>query len=294
METVIRLGLPFKLDQLTEGLGNCFPVAIIQQLRRPEIFSQLNLTNKMLLKHKTQSPLLRLHVKRFITKSEHPSVARFKAYYEETEANMNGETWNAYWERMTENKVWVDSWFVQATAWYLKLDLWIVDCASREDHPFIRISGNLENPDIPCNGPIITLGTKSSCHYQSLLPIEMLHMLNHPLLNGSDKEVHNIDRATGKEQIDPSPTNIKNQGKPHDNSNEILNYVKETPPEMKTAFREPMNHVKENPPDMIHRKNTRLEETKAKNLRVSDKSHREDSLESKMQDSEDYQAFIYE
>ena len=23
--------LPFKLDQLTEGLGNCFPIAIIQQ-----------------------------------------------------------------------------------------------------------------------------------------------------------------------------------------------------------------------------------------------------------------------
>ena len=53
MESVMRLGLPFKLDQLTEGLGNCFPVAISQQLRRPEIFSQLNLTNKMLLGHKT-------------------------------------------------------------------------------------------------------------------------------------------------------------------------------------------------------------------------------------------------
>ena len=81
METVMRLGLPFKLDELTEGLGNCFPVAISQQLRRPEIFSQLDLTNKMLLKHKTPSPLIRLNVKRFITKSEHPSVAKFKAYY---------------------------------------------------------------------------------------------------------------------------------------------------------------------------------------------------------------------
>ena len=92
-----------------------------------------------------------------------------------------GESWNSYWERMTENKVWVDSWFIQATAWYLKLDLWIVDCSSRDDHPFIRISGNLENPDTPCNGPILTLGTKSSCHYQSLLPIETLHMLSQPL-----------------------------------------------------------------------------------------------------------------
>ena len=41
MNTIHRLQLPFKLDQLTEGLGNCFPIAIIQQLRRPEISSEL-------------------------------------------------------------------------------------------------------------------------------------------------------------------------------------------------------------------------------------------------------------
>ena len=181
-----------------------------KKLRRPEIFSQLNLTNKMLLKHKTPSPLLRLNVKRFITKSEHPSVTRFKAYYEETEANISGEIWNSYWDWMTENKVWVDSWFVQATSWYLKLDFWIVDCASRDDHPFIR--GNLDNPDVPCNGPILMLGTKSSCHYQSLLPIEMLHMSNQPLLDGSDNEAQNIGKSTRERQMKPSPTNRRGQG----------------------------------------------------------------------------------
>ena len=41
MKTVRALGLPLKLDQLTEGLGNCFPISIIQQCRRPEIFNQL-------------------------------------------------------------------------------------------------------------------------------------------------------------------------------------------------------------------------------------------------------------
>ena len=256
METVMRLGLPFKLDEPTEGLGNCFPVAISQQLRRPEIFSKLDLTNKMLLKHKKPSPLIRLNVKRFITKSEHPSVVKFRAYYEETEAMVNGESWNSYWERMIENKVWVDSWFVQATAWYLKLDLWIVDCASRDDHPFIRISGNLENPDTPCDGPILTLGTKSSCHYQSLLPIEMLHMLNQPLQDSSDNEAQSKDRATETESKNSSPTSSKNQGDPHDSSDEIHNYVKE------------------NPPDLIHRKSRRLEETKTMNLRVSEKSHK--------------------
>ena len=69
--------------------------------------------------------------------------------------------WDAYWNEMTKDKVWVDSWFVQATAWYLNLDLWIVDCQSRDDYPFIRTSGNLEDPDNPCMGPIITKGKLS-------------------------------------------------------------------------------------------------------------------------------------
>ena len=49
MKTVQALGLPLKLDQLTEGLGNCFPISIIQQCRRPEIFNQLKIVMKMIL-----------------------------------------------------------------------------------------------------------------------------------------------------------------------------------------------------------------------------------------------------
>jgi hypothetical protein len=55
-----------------------------------------------------------------------------------------------------------------------------------------------------------------------------------------------------------------------------------------------MNCVKETPPDIIHKKSTQLEETKARNLRVSKKGHSENSLESQIQGTEDYQAFIFE
>ena len=41
METVNKLGLPLKLEQLTKGEGNCFLVAIIQQCKRPQILSEL-------------------------------------------------------------------------------------------------------------------------------------------------------------------------------------------------------------------------------------------------------------
>ena len=50
METVNRVQLPLILDQLTEGRGNCFPIAILQQCRRPEINQQLKPIPKMLVR----------------------------------------------------------------------------------------------------------------------------------------------------------------------------------------------------------------------------------------------------
>ncbi len=41
LQHVRKLNLPFKLDQLTEGKGDCFPIAVIQQCRRPEVMSSL-------------------------------------------------------------------------------------------------------------------------------------------------------------------------------------------------------------------------------------------------------------
>ena len=165
MQTVTSLELPLKLDQLTEGLGNCFPIAITQQCKRPEINNEIKLALRMALRHHRAHAVLRHLVKQFITKSEHPNIARFKAKYEELELNISRETWSQYWQRMEGDRVWVDFWFVQATAWYIGLDLWIVDCQSKDNKPFIEISGNLEDAEVPCGGPIMTLGTKSTVHY---------------------------------------------------------------------------------------------------------------------------------
>ena len=179
METVNRLQLPFVLDQLTEGRGNCFPIAVIQQCQRPEINKQLKLVTKMLVKTHKNGPkhkAFRYSVMNFIKSSEHPRIQQFRLQYEATDGVVNKETWSDYWKRMLRDGTWVDYWFVQATAWYLELDIWIIATSNTENSPYIAISGNLENEIIPCNGPIITLGTKSNCHYQSLLPIEMFHL----------------------------------------------------------------------------------------------------------------------
>ena len=102
METVNRLQLPFRLDQLTEGRGNCFPISIMQQCRRPEIFSQLKSIPKMLVKHRAGHSALRYNIKQFIMKSKHPRIARFRAQYEETDGIVNQETWLQYWTRMLQ------------------------------------------------------------------------------------------------------------------------------------------------------------------------------------------------
>ena len=177
MENVNRLELPLKLDQLTEGKGNCFPMSILQQCHRPEIKQQLKPIPKMLLKLGSGGhSALRYNVRRFIINSDHPRIQEFRRQYEELDGTVNMVPWKKYWASMMKDGAWVDYWFVQATAWYLEIDIWIIATSSREDSPYIVISGNLDDGDKPCNGPIITLGTKSNCHYQSLLPIEMFHL----------------------------------------------------------------------------------------------------------------------
>ena len=69
METILRLQLPLKLDQPTEGLGNCFPIAIIQQLQRPEIFQQIRPSIQRLAKHRYGHTVLRQNVQAFMMKT---------------------------------------------------------------------------------------------------------------------------------------------------------------------------------------------------------------------------------
>ena len=42
MANMRRVGLAFKLDKLTRGNGSCFMIAVLQQLNRPELYSQLS------------------------------------------------------------------------------------------------------------------------------------------------------------------------------------------------------------------------------------------------------------
>ena len=170
MNTVWKLNLPLKLDEITEGQGNCFPLAILAQCRRPEVFKELNRSIQAQV-YQNDPTLLRLAVQSFMANSNHPTIQEYKRRYGEVLAVIDQANWNEYWDNMIGNNVWVDYIFIQSTAWYLNHDIIIVTTSSTENHPYLTISGNLDNENLPCPGVDLTIGSKSQIHYQSLLPL---------------------------------------------------------------------------------------------------------------------------
>ena len=107
---------------------------------------------------------------KFITSSQHPSIQQFKQSYIENEWPTNGIAWNDYWIAMSQDKVWVDYKFIQGTAWYLNQDIMVITTMSTPVNPYIYISGDINNSNIPCPGVPMLIGSQLDQHFQSLLP----------------------------------------------------------------------------------------------------------------------------
>ena len=96
MDVVHQLELPLKLDKITKGDGNCFPRAIIQQCKRPEIMSYISPAIKRYVNKEDGHGVLRTEVKKFIMKSKTQRVKFFKFQYEQTDGPANNTTWEQY------------------------------------------------------------------------------------------------------------------------------------------------------------------------------------------------------
>ena len=160
-----KKGLNFKLDDLTQGKGSCFMVAILQQMKRRDVQVYLSEEQKAI----KNSLEFRWCVNRFrIRNANHEKLQNMKMLYKATSPKV---PWEVYWREMTVEKPimeWADGWFIQVTAWYLGLDLDIYDTAC-EEWPYITvIEGNIDNPE---DGPPVQLdlGYLHNAHYQSLL-----------------------------------------------------------------------------------------------------------------------------
>ena len=162
---VVKFGLNVCVDDITPDKGDCFFVAVIQQLRRPEIFSTLprslqqmaDLWNHLALRKAVCS----------FAKSSPEVAARREFFLYST----GGVPWDVYWgaNHLMRATVWVDAAAVQVTAWFLQMDLMIVSDSSNSQNPITRIHGSFD--EIP-NGSTkeLLLGAKTGSHYQSLLP----------------------------------------------------------------------------------------------------------------------------
>ena len=170
MKTVERLRLPLVLDELTEGKGDCFPLSILSQCRRQEILIDLDYQLQSIIHHNCPT-MMRKAVRDFMLSTKLPAIESFKKEYEEVVAVIDGMSWLQYWEKMTKMFEWVDYTFIQSTAWLLQHDIIIVTTSGTENNPYMTISGNLLNQDVPCSGTPIIIGCKSNAHYQSLLPM---------------------------------------------------------------------------------------------------------------------------
>ena len=157
------------LDSITEGDGNCFPRAVVQQCKRQEIQKNIENSIKMKINHFMS---VRSAVCDFMLNISHPCIERFRQSYNANEYQVSRISWNDYWFAMRQNKVWVDYKFIQGTAWYLSHDMMIVTTQSTPENPYLYISGNREEMNIPCLGVPLLIGSQLDLHYQSLLPTD--------------------------------------------------------------------------------------------------------------------------
>ena len=168
-QTIQGLDLPLKLDSITDGDGNCFSRAVVQQCQR-EVFKEELMSKNRYTKDYT---ILKKEVVNFAKGSKIAILAEMKRRYEALRGRGGeNESWDKYWERMMIDKEWVDNMFVQATAWYLNRDIWMISDMATDKHPWMTISGNYLSPDVPCPGVPLLLGYNNGLHYQSLLPTE--------------------------------------------------------------------------------------------------------------------------
>ena len=94
-----RCNLNLKLDNLTEGYGNCFPNAIIQQCRRPEVKSWLQARKPHALFYANEC--VRKNVTNFALKSQHRTIINLKNRYEMEIEPVEKISWTNYWIKMS-------------------------------------------------------------------------------------------------------------------------------------------------------------------------------------------------
>ena len=160
MQGVRNAMLPLAVppNDLTKPDGNCFFHTLVSQLQRPEVNPPRRFR---CLDHVA----MRKEISKFMMTSKLPCVNKMR----QTWTDFNLGHYNTYWTTMMNgaDRVWAEGPVIQAAAWYLQRDIYIVSEQATIDKPMISFSGNC-NSEKPCSGANLWLGFYTGGHYQTL------------------------------------------------------------------------------------------------------------------------------
>ena len=166
---------PLMLDEPTLGDGNCWSRATVQQCQRAPIKLYLQSRGLTITDFMQLKALIYQFVK---TNSQTGKIIDMKTNFYLKQLNMHEEdlpsrSWAEYWADMQTSGPWADDTFIQATAWFLRVDLCMI-YVERDDmtlRGITTIAGDFE-PSAQEERPILYYAYLVDYHYQSLLPVD--------------------------------------------------------------------------------------------------------------------------
>ena len=116
MDSNQRKGLKFKLDKVTRGRGNCFHIAVLQQMNRATVFEKLDNDEKKLaetMDHKS----FREKVVFMVQNSGNSEVKEMEVSYNFTKeavlpTDMPMPPWCKYCQNMRKDGIWAEICFL--------------------------------------------------------------------------------------------------------------------------------------------------------------------------------------
>ena len=165
MAKVNELGLHLELDSNTPGDGACFFWAVLQQLRRREIYPHLR-PDLQELADTNDAASLRQTVCNFGLQS---SVIHQNK--KDLIDHTDGETWDEYWKNMKQVSKWASGAVLRTTALFLQMNIKLVETVfSNKKAPFLTSYGTFDTAAASACVDLF-IGLDHDLHFQSLLPV---------------------------------------------------------------------------------------------------------------------------
>lgn len=154
MAHINSIQLPFLMDDVTPGRGNCFFSAVCQQMRRPELALENLYTHQSLRKCTCE----------FALALKDPRVVTLGGNFNRNAIACKSRPWDVFFNDMKKNGTWAEEPVVYCLAWLLSRDIIVISMDCTINNPWLFIDGS------GSNFPPIILANIAGVHFQSLLP----------------------------------------------------------------------------------------------------------------------------